>query len=284
MRKLYFALISSVALFTICTAFISVRYHSKSSFGITGQNGSPGEGTCSGCHSGGSTSTTVSINAVPAFTNNEYIQGQTYTITVTVSGTSYTKFGFTSEILFTPSNTNAGVMSGPGAGVVLANGPSGRKNAVQSSPQTGAGTYDFTYQWTAPTNGFNVRIYAVGNCVNGNGSSSGDFARATSLTLTTPTITGAEQQKMNPLKGFNVYPNPAQDQINVSYSLMDAAKVSIQLCSITGELVAELFSEQQESGVHGKKLDIPTGVSSGMYFLKVNADSKTVAQRLVSIQ
>ncbi len=284
MKRLYFALVTSVALFTLCTAFVSMRYHSKSSNGITGQNGSPGEGTCSGCHSGGATTTTVSINAVPAFTNNEYVQGQTYTITVSVTGTGYTKFGFTSEILFTPSNTNAGVMSNPGAGVVIANGPSGRKNAIQTSPQTGAGTYDFTYQWTAPTNGFNVRIYAVGNCVNGNGNTSGDFARTASLFLTTPTITATEQQNLSALKGFNVYPNPAQNNINVNYGLTDSKHVSIKLCSITGEVVAELFSETQESGIYSKKLDIPAEVASGMYFLKVNTDSKTVAQRLVSVR
>lgn len=284
MKKLYFVLISSVALFVVCTAFVSLRYHTKSSNGITGQNGSPGEGTCSGCHSGGATTTTVSINAVPAFTNNEYIQGQTYTITVSVTGTGYTKFGFTSEILFSPSNTNAGTMLNPGAGVAIANGPSGRKNAIQTSPQTGAGSYDFTYQWTAPTNGFNVRIYAVGNCVNGNGSSSGDFARTASLFLTTPTITATEQQNLHALNGFNVYPNPLHDAIHVNYSLTDRKNVRIQLYSITGEVVAELLNEDQESGVYSKKLDIPTSVISGVYFLKVNTDSKTVAQRLVSIR
>jgi hypothetical protein len=284
MKKVCVLLISSLTLFGICTAFVSLRYHTKSSNGITGQNGSPGEGTCSGCHSGGSTATTVTINAVPAFTNNEYIQGQTYTITVTVAGASYTKFGFTSEILFSPSNANAGTMSGPSAGVVLANGPSGRRNAVQNTPKTGAGTADFTYQWTAPTNGFNVKIYAVGNCVNGNGSSSGDFARATSLTLSTPTITSAQQQKLNALREFNVYPNPAQDMLNVSYSLTDPKIVHIQLCSVTGEVVAELLNEKRESGVYSETLDLPAHVAPGMYFLKVNADSKMLAQRLVSVR
>jgi hypothetical protein len=285
MKKLYVALIFSVALFTICTAFISTKYHNKSSSGITGQNGSPGEGTCSGCHAGGSTSTTVSINAVPAFTNNEYVQGQTYTITISVTGTGYPKFGFTSEILFTPNNTNAGTMANPGAGVILANGPSGRKNAIHNTPKTGAGTANFTYEWTAPTNGANtIRIYAVGNCVNGDGFSSGDFSRATSLVITTPAITDIEQQKLLALKGFLVYPNPAQDKINVNYNLSDTKNVCIQLCSITGEVAAELLNEQEESGMYSKKLSIPAGVASGMYFLKVNADSKVVAQRLVSVR
>jgi hypothetical protein len=284
MKKVYVLLISSVVLFTICTAFISSRYHSISSGGITGQNASPGEGSCAGCHGGGATSTTVSINAVPAFTNNEYMQGQTYTITITVAGTGYAKFGFTSEILFLPSNTNAGTMSNPSSGVVLANGPSARRNAVQNTPKTGAGTADFTYEWTAPSNGFNVKIYAVGNCVNGNGSTSGDFARVATVTLSTPPITAAQQEKLNPLGGLSVFPNPTQDVINLSYSLTDPKNVNIYLCSITGETVAELLNEKQESGVYSKKLDIPSGVASGMYFLKVNADSKTLAQRLVSIR
>jgi hypothetical protein len=284
MKKLYVALFSCIALFVICTAFASMKFHGKSSGGITGQNGSPGEGSCSGCHGGGSSSTTVTINASPAFINNEYVQGQTYTITVSVIGTAYTNFGFTSEILFTPANTNAGVMSNPGGGVAIVNGPSGRKNAIQTTPKTGVGSADFTYQWTAPSSGANsVKIYAVGNCVNGNGNTSGDFARAVTLTLSTPTITAVEQKKLSALNGFNVYPNPVQDKIHVSYSLTEAKRVSIQLTSITGERVAELLNEEQESGVHSQKLEIPAEVASGMYFLKVTTDNNTVAQRLVSV-
>lgn len=221
---------------------------------------------------------------MPAFTNNEYVQGQTYTITVTVAGAAYTKFGFSSEILFTPSNANAGTMANPGAGVSLANGPSGRKNAIQNSTKTGAGTADFTFEWTAPTNGFNVTIYAVGNCVNGNGSTSGDFARATSLTLTTPTVTNLAGKETQTLRGFELFPNPAQNNINVSYGLTESTNVCIQLCSITGEIVAELLNEQQEPGPYSKKLDIPLNVTKGLYFLKVNGNSKIVAQRLVGIR
>src|SRR5688572_16248038 len=107
MKKVYFVASVLVLFFCVCTAFVSMTFHNKSSNGITGQTGSPGEGTCSGCHGGGSNATTVSINADPAFVSNEYIQGQTYTITVTVSGAGYSKFGFGTEILHLGTNTNA---------------------------------------------------------------------------------------------------------------------------------------------------------------------------------
>jgi hypothetical protein len=120
--------------------------------------------------------------------------------------------------------------------------------------------------------------------VNGDGNTGGDFARGASLVISTPDITTIEQQKLTALKGFNVYPNPAQDKIHVSYNLSDPKNVSIQLCSITGEVVAELQNDQEENGLYSKNLNIPANVASGMYFIKVNADSKTVAQRLVSVR
>lgn len=270
---------------TISTAFVSMKFHGKSSAGIAGSNGSPGEGTCSGCHSGGSSSTTVAINANPAFVGNEYVQGQTYTITVTLSAASYTRFGFTTEILHTGINTNAGVMANPGSGVKFLTAGNGRKNAVQSSPKTGAaGTADFVFEWTAPSNGKAVTIYAVGNCVNGNGSTSGDFARTAQLSLTTPTIATIKEQSANSLLAFNFFPNPVLDKINVAYNLSDPKHIKIQLLTLSGSVAGELLDEDQKNGVYSQSLNVPADLASGIYFLKVMADDKTVAQRLVSIR
>ncbi len=284
MKKLYFVVAPFIVLFCICTAFVSLKFHDKSSNGILSQTGSPGEGLCSGCHGGGPSATTISINATPSFSNNEFIQGQLYTITVTVAGSGYPKFGFGCEILSASTNTNAGLMQNPGSGVKLLTGGNGRRNAIQSTPKIGTGTADFTFDWIAPSDGIGVRIFAIGNCVNGNGNTSGDFARTISLTLSTPTITGVEQQKGLSLRNFQVFPNPVQDKINVSYGLSDPKHVKIQLSSVTGQIVAELLNEKQENGMYTKNLNVPSDVASGVYFLKILADNENVAQRLVVIK
>lgn len=284
MKKLYFVIVPFLALIIFCSAFVSLKYHGKTSTGIVGQTGSPGEGTCSGCHFGGSNATTVSINAVPSFTNNEFVQGQTYTITITVAGTAYNTFAFACEILEVGTNVNAGLMQNPGGGVKLLTAGNGRRNALQTGPKAGTGTADFSFEWVAPSNSNNVRFYAVGNCVNANGNTGGDFARTISLTLSTPSVTSIDEQKEISLNGFQMYPNPVQDKINVSYGLSDTKHVNVQLTSITGLVVAQLLDDEQESGLHSKSLDIPSNVASGMYFLKVMTDNKIVAQRLVSIR
>ena len=63
----------------------------KSSSGINGYTGSPADGgaTCINCHGGGSTIPQVTLTASPAFVNNTYVPGQSYTITYQVSGYSY---------------------------------------------------------------------------------------------------------------------------------------------------------------------------------------------------
>ena len=74
---------------TVLLASLLIILLASSSFvifssGIAGKTGSPGEGTCANCHSGGGGTTTLSISASPSFTANQYLPGQNYTITVTV--------------------------------------------------------------------------------------------------------------------------------------------------------------------------------------------------------
>src|SRR4051794_28184318 len=86
MRKLYFfALCAFIVLF----ATSSIRLSHSSQNGIIGYTGAPGSfGTCASCHGGGSASASgITITAVPAFTNNEYMPDSSYMITVSGAAT-----------------------------------------------------------------------------------------------------------------------------------------------------------------------------------------------------
>lgn len=273
-KVLFFGTLLTV--FVTGTAFIII-----SSTGMTGSTGSPSEGNCGGCHSGGSSiASGMTITASPSFTGNVYEPGQTYSINVTVGAVGFNNFGFGCEIL-NSSNGNAGTMQNPGPGVAIANGPFGRKNAIHTSIKSGSGFATFTFQWVAPSNGA-VTIYAAGNCVNLNGSTNGDLPLVTSLALVPPVGTGIGEEEIQ-IGNVSIYPNPVKDKLNVNYNLSGSDNVSIQLVSIKGELIAELLNEKKSSGLHHEMLQLPSSVSTGVYFLKLSNNAGVVKQKLITV-
>ncbi|MGZ3931573.1 MAG: choice-of-anchor V domain-containing protein, partial [Bacteroidia bacterium] len=205
----------SVILVT-ASAFVRI-----SSGGIVGVTGSPGETNCANCHGGGGGTTVVSITGTPAFSANQYNPGQTYTVNVTVANNSFTKFGFDCEVL-TTTNTNAGSMTTALSGVQFANSGT-RKNATQTAPKAGTGTCTFSFVWVAPASG-TAKIFAAGNAVNNDGSTSGDTPGSANLVLTA-NATGVEDHVAAASHGLSVFPNPVNGDFRMQYTLVSDGKV-----------------------------------------------------------
>lgn len=254
----------------------------KDSNGKAGQTGSPGESTCSACHSGGSSALSgMTITAIPSFTNNEYVQGQTYTMSIIVGAVGFNNFGFGCEIL-KGGNTNAGTMQNAGTGVKFLNAFNGRKNATHTTPKNGTGLATFTFEWTAPATQETVNVFAVGNCVNLNGGTSGDLPLQASLTLTTPAVTGLEKNKGD-VSSFSFYPNPVMETVNFSYNLSQSGDVIIELIGINGQLISQLVNEKQAAGLHNLSARISPDVPAGVYFLKTSLNNKAINQKLITV-
>jgi hypothetical protein len=257
-------------------------FMTKTSSGVAGNTGSPGEQNCGQCHSGGtSIASGATITATPMFTNNAYVPGTTYTVNVAVGALSFTSFGFACEIL-NSSNTDAGVMQNAGAGVQYITAGNGRKNATHTAPKAGSSFATFSFEWVAPASGA-VTIYAAGNCVNGNGNTSGDLPLTASLSLTAAASTSLKENASE-LSGFSVYPNPAKEMVHLNYRLNESAQVVVELMSINGQSIANLVNEKQSAGPQSKVVFLPSTVASGVYFMKTSANGKMVAQKLITIQ
>jgi len=259
------------------TAFI------KSSNGIAGKTGAPGEQTCSGCHSGGQGATTVSISSIPAFVSNQYIPGQSYTVNITVSSTALSAFGFGCEILngTTQAATNAGVISSiAGSSQILNNGA--KTNATHISASAGSGSPSsktFSFKWVAPTSG-TAAIYAAGNAVNSNGGTSGDLSNSTSLILT-PNVSSGINANTKEVVNLNVYPNPIAETINLQYVLLKSGNVKASIFDIQGKEVDILIDENQMTGNFNNNFSVSKSVKSGVYFIKLSVDGKIMTQKMI---
>jgi len=275
MKKNLLSALALGAIFISSTAFI---IHST---GEAGETGSPSETTCTSCHSGGTGTTIVGITGSPAFTSNQYVPGQTYTVNVNVQNSAYGFFGFGCEVL-NSSNTDAGTMTSCMSGAQFLTATNGRKNATHTTPKAGTGSASFSFVWVAPSTG-TTTIYAAGNAVNNNGNFNGDQVGTSSLVLS-PSTTGIKEAVTTGFTDISVYPNPIVSKFKINYNIATDAMVNASLYDIQGKLVNELINEKQTSGNHILKANLPDGLPKGAYIIKLTCNANIAAQRLVIVE
>lgn len=280
MKKSIVIGLGSVIVLTASASFVSKRF----SNGKAGNTGSPSEGTCSssagGCHSGGTSAVSgATLLATPAFSGNQYVPGTVYSVSLTVGALGFTKFGFGCEAL-NSSNSDAGTMQNPGAGVKFMVAANGRNNAVQNGTQNGAsGFYTFTFNWVAPAAGTGiVKFFYCGNAVNGNGTTSGDLAIPGSLILTESSTAGINElfSKTQNID-LSTFPNPAKEFINVRYNTEVGGENGIEIVNVQGEVVKNMTFGYEGTGSQSHFLSLK-GIAAGIYFVRIRQNSEIVGQ------
>lgn len=250
--------------------------------GIAGYTETP---NCSSCHLGNTvngSSGSIAITSIPAFTNNEYVPNTTYTINVTVSRSGNSLFGFGFEA-FNPTSINSGTMSviNPSETQIKTSGS--KKNMVHTlNGGTGTNSKTFSFTWKAPNNGDFVTLKAAGLAANANGQTSGDFVFTTVLDIIPTAPTSIQEQ--NEINSFSVYPNPAEENINIQYFSLNEQPISFSLSDLSGKLFYQTDEFLVKSGSNIFHLSLPSdAISSGIYFLKSSQGNITKVTR-VNIQ
>jgi len=255
--------------------------------GITGYTGSPGETTCTSCHFQSASSGSVSISASPSIVANKYVPGQTYTITITLKHQTLIEFGFGCEIV--NGTTAAAVDAGwiyliLNQGTTSGNNPgNGRKNVMHAVPSAGTGigpfTRTFKFQWIAPNSGPAI-IYVSGIAVNGDNSTSGDYTKTISWSLTPATATSiisVDKEFFN----LSIYPNPASSEITLNYGVLNDGSIKAILYNLQGKEISVLFNSYQSAGISSKTILLPNDISAGVYLIKLSFNGKDVSEKMI---
>ncbi|MFN5325133.1 MAG: choice-of-anchor V domain-containing protein [Bacteroidota bacterium] len=281
-------ILTNTRIATLVIGFIGVSFlvsFVRSDDGIAGKTGSPGEQTCTGCHTGNplnASGGSVVISA-PALANGQYFPGATYPISVTVSRNGAAIFGFGFEALRS-TGANAGTLSitNPSQtqlkSVTIAG--NSRTNVVHqlNAGATSAGTKTFSFNWTAPASGTGtVTFYAAGNATNGGGTTAGDFVYTTSLTLT-ESATGINENN-DVISSITVYPNPVSEMVNIGLELSKNTDVKIRIYSVDGKLVDEPITEKLTSGTHRLEFSAPT--VKGVYWMELEHSSGKSTEKII---
>lgn len=259
----------------VTTVFIAFDTCSDSHQVHSSSTGAPGPGACTSCHGGsainsGPGSATVSIVGNPT----GYVPGQTYQIQVSVANNGRSKFGFA-------------LSADNGSGINRGSLADGGNSAVQvlnnyathtSSGLSGTDSKTWTFNWTAPaTAQGTVRFLAYGNASNSSNSDNGDLIYSATRTFA-PATTGIAD--VTGLGNVEVYPNPVKDKFNMSIQLKKDGIVKAELINRNGTKVQQLFSESFESGANLIPVQLPEGLSKGIYYLLLHQNGQSTVKTI----
>jgi hypothetical protein len=78
-------------------------------------------------------------------------------------------------------------------------------------------------------------------------------------------------------QGVTVYPNPAQDELNLTFTLDESGVVLYEVYNLSGQMILT-ESRAESQGIVRQNLDV-NELSSGMYFLRILVDDQQVTKR-----
>jgi hypothetical protein len=277
---------SSIIILLIGITIISINsgFDILNDNGKAGKTGSPGEGTCTGCHTGAVLNDGMGLVTISStdLINWQYTPGQTYSIDVNVTRTGSPLFGFDCECLnsnnqdagtFIVTNSETQILNATVSSVI-------RKNMVHTL--NGGNTvnmHTFSFKWKAPsTNIGNVTFYVTGNAANGNLITSGDHIYSTTQVVTPGTTEVLTTEQKN--TGFSIYPNPAQQQFTVLFSASDNEKAIIKLFSMDGKEIEITEQLQTLGNTTSLEIQIPN-VPKGVYMIQLQNGTSVKTQRII---
>lgn len=82
---------------------------------------------------------------------------------------------------------------------------------------------------------------------------------------------------------LEIYPNPIIHSISIQYYIPAKAKVSLNICDITGRTVRTLVNSQQEKGNYSIKLDTK-GLPTGIYFTTLQTGNYKETKKLILVK
>lgn len=258
----------------ICSFILLISSSNGRAVNGSGNTGAPGDETagavpvtCKFCHTPSNIVTNTLIQVLNS--NNEevtsYEPGEDYTVKVTINTVSGTpqRYGFQMIGLKDEGNTDLKGFSDPSSNTKLQNiSFTNRTYAEHKNPGT---LNTFEVKWTAPVAGTgNVSFYAAGNGVNNNGSTSGDGASETKLTLAEAVISSSNAEQLIAQK-IQIYPNPVSNG-RVFFKWTEDIEISAYtLINSDGKII---HSAVLKEGAQDSSIDV-SNQSPGVYFLKL---------------
>jgi hypothetical protein len=249
--------------------FAIILFMSNKSGSQGGYSGSPGDknALCTNCHSGTATGSSGIITTdIPV---SGYVPGFKYTVTVTASDPLAARFGFelTAE---DAGGLKTGTFSITNASETKLTNNSKAVTHTSSGVTPSGNQKVWSFEWTAPSvNAGEIIFFAAVNAANGNGSTSGDKIYKTSLS-----IQALSTGKSDFRSGISVYPNPANDNLNIAIG-EKFSNLNIELVNSLGLVVIQKHYIERNTTLNVAEL--PRGV----YYLRIFENGKIEVESVI---
>lgn len=86
-----------------------------------------------------------------------------------------------------------------------------------------------------------------------------------------------------PISNFNLYPNPTNKFITVTYNLTVAKQTTVSLFNMYGQKLKTIYNGTQPAGAHELKTDMKN-IANGIYYVKMNVDGREEVRKVVKTQ
>jgi len=130
----------------------------------------------------------------------------------------------------------------------------------------------------APDFSSNGSVYLIKTDADGNVNPQIDFTSAIDTKTNQGISLRPEQFAL-----FQCTPNPFNPTTVLSYQLQVASEVNLEIYDIQGRQVAKLVNGWRDAGSHEVTFDA-SGLSSGMYFYKIEAGEFTSVRKMVLVK
>jgi len=238
-------------------------------------SGAPGEGTCTNCHASNALNSgagSISVAVDGGISN--YVPGNTYTINVTGTGSTASKYGFQLVSLKTSDDTNAGTFTAStGTQVVTLNS----NNYIEHSTPSTTGSWQV--QWQAPSSNVgDIKFYVSGNSAETPGGTGGDNIYTSSFVVSESPVSVTKYEASSEL---SLFPNPSVGSTTLSFSLSKSTSVSIIVTDLSGKQVLQLNDNTLfNSGVNKVNINTAT-LSSGVYLAAIQGEGINQSIKLI---
>ena len=277
MKKIYIAFLGIGIVFSILVLDNTSAY-SKPEGSPQSVTGSPADGaSCakSGCHSGTASAQDGLITSnIPT---SGYMPGSTYTITVSISQTGISKWGFS----ISPQSVGGSVLGS----IIVTNTTqtqliNNRYVTHKTAGNSGTNSKTWSFDWIAPAAGTgDVPFYASVMASNSSGNAIGDQVYNDVYTVSED-LTSSITASAAPVE-FSVYPNPVDgNQVTISFGANTNKPATLRLMNLRGELVREERFESVTSGQQNRVIsmnELPTGI----YLLQLVTEEGTIVRRII---
>jgi len=244
-----------------------------------GYTGSPSDGkTCdvTSCHNSNplqSPQPWISSNVPVA----GYSPDTVYTITAKAVKIGYSSFGF--EI--SPQNA-----SGTELGTLINTSTTTQIISTKYITHTvygyrGTDSVVWTFQWRAPARGTgSVTFYGAFNCGNGNANATGTYVYPATLVVAENMLAGINTMESESTS-FSIFPNPAKEQVTITYNLKKTTNVEINMYGLDGRKICNLLNNVVGEGNYTQGLSLPSEITPGIYFIQLITNGQSTVQKIV---